>query len=200
MATRRRPDTWARKAKKEGHPARSIYKLEEIDKRFRVVKRGGRVLDLGCAPGSWSRYADKAMGKGGTLVGVDLSPTTQCPGTVIEASIHDITAAQLLEALGGPAHLVLSDMAPFTTGHRVADHVCQLELATQAFELAKATLAPGGNFVVKIFDGEDANAYVLACRPHFEKCKRVKPKATRKESMEFFLVCLGFKPDAEPKS
>jgi 23S rRNA (uridine2552-2'-O)-methyltransferase len=196
MPTHRRPDAWAKKAKKEGHPARSIYKLEEIDKRFRVVKRGGRCLDLGCAPGSWSGYVHKAMGKGGTLVGVDLAPTSQCPGTVIEGSIFDIDAERLLAELGGQADLVLSDMAPFTTGHRLMDHARQLELATQAFRLARETLCPGGNFVVKIFDGEDANAYVLACRPFFEKCKRVKPKATRKESMEFFLVCLGFRPES----
>ena len=192
--SRKRPDHWTRKAKKDGFAARSVYKLEEIDKRFRVVPVGrGRALDLGCAPGSWSRFLRQRMGRKAAILGVDLQPVEDYPGVFIQASILDLEGAQLLERLGGAPDLVVSDMAPNTTGARFTDHVRQLELAQIAANLAIEFLRPGGSFVVKVFDGQDAHGFVQSLRPHFDKVKRVKPEATRKESVEFFAVCTGRK-------
>lgn len=192
--SRKRSDHWTRKAKDEGYAARSVYKLVEIDKRFPVFARGQRVLDLGCSPGSWSRYARKRIGKGGALVGIDLTEVPDYPGHQHVGSILEVPRDELLAPLGGPADLVLSDMAPFTTGTRLTDHVNQLELARMAADTALECLAPGGHFIAKVFDGEDAHAFVQSLRPHFAKVKRIKPEATRDESVEFFVVCLERKP------
>jgi 23S rRNA (uridine2552-2'-O)-methyltransferase len=190
--SRKRPDHWTRKAKKEGFGARSVYKLEEIDKRFSVVPKGfGCALDLGCAPGSWSRFLRQRMGRRATLVGVDLQPLADYPGQFIHGSALDISEEVLLEALGGAPDLVVSDMAPNTTGARFMDHVRQIELAEMAKARALELLKPGGHFVAKVFEGQEAHAYVQGLRPHFQKVKRVKPEATRKESVEFFVVCVG---------
>jgi 23S rRNA (uridine2552-2'-O)-methyltransferase len=105
--------------------------------------------------------------------------------------VFDLDPAAVCEMLGGPANVVLSDMAPLTTGNVLGDHVRQIELATRAMELARELLAPGGNVVVKVFDGEDAHAFVRDQRPHFVKVKRARPDAVRQGSREFFLVCLG---------
>ena len=113
--------------------------------------------------------------------------------TVLVASITDVTADALREALGGPANVVLSDMAPRTTGNPLGDHVEQLELAQRAVELGCALLRTGGHLVIKVFDGEDAPAFVQGVRPHFDRVKRVRPEAVRRESREFFLVGTGKK-------
>lgn len=189
----RKPDRFTRKARDEGYAARSVYKLEEVQRRFRVLKQGQRVVDLGCFPGSWSKYVLQKIGKRGTLVGVDLETPALAGGVWITRSVHDVTIDEMREALGGTAHVVLSDMAPRTTGQRLFDHVEQIALARRALEVAVALLAPGGSFVVKVFDGEDANAYCDDVRAHFGKLKRVRPEAVRKNSREFFAVATGLK-------
>jgi 23S rRNA (uridine2552-2'-O)-methyltransferase len=194
--SRKRADHWTKKAKEEGYAARSVYKLVEIDKRCQVFSRGQRVLDLGCSPGSWSRLARERIGRGGVLVGIDLTETPDYPGHQHVVSIRDISRQELLAPLGGEPDLVLSDMAPFTTGTRLTDHVNQLELAQLAAEIALDCLKVGGHFVAKVFDGEDAHAYVQSLRPHFTKVRRVKPEATRDESVEFFVIGLGRKAPA----
>jgi len=197
---KRHPDHWNRKAKAEGYAARSVYKLEEIDRRFRVLPRGsegrgpGRVVDLGCCPGSWSRFVRERCGRNASLVGVDWQEVENFPGTLLKASVFEVPAGQIRAALGGAADLVLSDMAPFTTGNRLTDHVTQLELAQCALQRARELLRPGGAFVVKVFDGEDAPAFVAEVKRHFSEVKRVKPEATRDISVEFFLVGTGFLP------
>ncbi len=191
MGDRSRPDHWTRRAHDEGYAARSVFKLAELEERFHVIPRGGRVLDLGCSPGSWSAFVIKQAGPGARVVGLDRSPTPDYPGTFVLASVYDVPAATLLEALGGPADLVLSDMAPNTSGNRFADHVQQIELATQAREIALAILAPGGTFVAKVFEGADARGFVDGLRDGFTAIKRLKPKATRTESVEFFVVATG---------
>lgn len=188
---RRRSDHFTKRAKEEGYAARSVYKLEEIQKRFRLLGRGQRVVDLGCSPGSWSRYARQRIGRDGALVGVDLKEVEGYPGTQIVGSFLELSREDLEAALGGPPDVVLSDMAPYTTGTRLTDHVRQLELARAAADLAIAWLPVGGHFVVKVFDGEDAHAFVQSVRPFFDKVKRIKPKATRDVSVEFFLLGLG---------
>lgn len=187
-------DRFTQKAKKQGYAARSVFKLDEINHRFRVIKQGDRVVDLGCSPGSWSRFVLERIGGRGELVGVDITPPEFSGGTVLVRSVMEVQPQELLDALGGKADVVLSDMAPRTTGNPLGDHVEQLVLANRAVELAREVLKSGGNLVIKVFDGEDAHAFVQSVRPSFDKVKRTRPEAVRRESREFFLVCLGFHP------
>jgi 23S rRNA (uridine2552-2'-O)-methyltransferase len=184
----KRPDHYTKKAKAEGYAARSVFKLDEIARRTDVVPRVGSALDLGCFPGSWSRWL---LGRGLRVVGVDLQAPALPDGTFIAASVYDVDEAELLAALGGPAALVVSDMAPSTTGNRFADHVRQIALADRALELARRLGAPGSGFVVKVFDGPDAPAYTARVRAAYADLRRVKPDATRDNSVEFFLVGKG---------
>lgn len=193
MGHKRVQDHYGRRAKSDGHAARSVYKLEEIEQRFKVLPRNGRVLDLGCSPGSWSRFAKQAGGPDTTCVGIDLTEVNGYPGVQFVDSVFDVDPQRIRDALGAGPQLVMSDMAPSTTGNRFTDHVRQVELAEQARVLASELLVPGGHFVVKVFDGEDAPALIERIRADYGKTKRVKPKATRKESVEFFVVGLGRK-------
>lgn len=190
---RRRPDHYTKKAKAEGFAARSVYKLDEIQRRFRILKAGARVVDLGCAPGSWSAFAAQKCGKQ-HLVGLDITRLEAYPGQFIHGSILEVPTETIHTALGGPADVVLSDMAPYTNGNRFSDHIRQLELATAALDTARRLLRPGGAFVVKVFDGQEAQAYTLAVRRAFDTVKRIKPPATRNQSVEFFLVATGYQP------
>ena len=189
-----RPDHWTKKAKAAGFSARSVYKLEEIERRERMLPKKGRVLDLGCSPGSWSQYLRRLAGPKLHLVGLDLSKVEGYPGTFLHGNALKVSPHRLLRALDGPANLVVSDMAPFTKGHRFTDHVRQLELAQAALTLARYVLADGGDFIVKVFDGQDAHDYVQEVRQHFGRVRRIKPEATRNESVEFFVVARGFLP------
>ena len=192
---RRQQDHYGRKAKSDGYAARSVYKLEEIQKRFQVIPKNGAVLDLGCSPGSWSSYVKRVGGADTTMVGIDLTEVSGYLGRQFVDSVFDVPEEDLREALGGGADLVISDMAPATSGNRFTDHVRQIELAEQARVLASRLLRPGGNFVVKVFEGEDASDLVARIRADYGKTKRVKPKAVRKESVEFFVVGLGRRGD-----
>ena len=186
-----RPDHYTKKAKAQGFAARSVFKLEEIHQRHRIFQRGDAVIDLGCAPGSWSRYANQRTGE--PLVGVDLVEVKSVRGTFLLGSVFDITPEALLAPLGRRADVILSDMAPLTTGDRFGDHVRQIELARRGLELARQTGRPGATFVVKIFDGEDAPALLAELRAAFTSVKRLKPDATRDRSVEFFAIGLGLK-------
>lgn len=189
----KRPDSWTRRAKAEGYAARSVYKLDEVESRHRILPRaGGAALDLGCYPGSWSRWL---IERGLRVVGVDLKAPQLAGGTWIEGSALEVPIDQLREALGGSAELVVSDMAPNTTGNRFTDHVRQIALADRALEVAAALLPEGrGAFVVKVFDGGDAPAFTDRVRAVFTDVKRLKPDATRDRSIEFFLVGKGRRP------
>ena len=184
----KRGDHYSRRARKEGYSARSVFKLEEIQTKWRLLRRGARVLDLGCAPGSWSAYARECVGADGTVVGVDIQQVDGFPGTFLLGAIEDMSADKLREALGGPADVVLSDMAPTTTGDRFGDHVRQVELVGVALTLCEEILAPGGHLVGKVFDGQDAPAFVQRVRGLFAETRRFKPKSTRGSSVEFFVV------------
>ncbi len=185
-------DHWARKAKEQGYAARSVFKLDEIHARFPVVPRGGAgiCVDLGCYPGSWSKWL---IERGMRVVGVDLKAPDLSGGTWIVASALEVTAEQLMEAAGGPIDLLVSDMAPNTTGNKFIDHVRQIELATRALDLARTVLTPGGAFVAKVFDGGDAPAFVRTVQTSFTEFKRLKPEATRDSSIEFFVAGRGIK-------
>jgi len=187
-------DRFTKQAKSEGYLARSVYKLAEIDTRFRLFRPGQKVVDLGCSPGSWLVWASERVGARGKVLGIDILEPGPVDVPFLVQDIFDTDPQVFREALGGDADIVLSDMAPRTTGNLLGDHVRQIELATRALEVAVALLKPGGHFVVKVFDGEDAHAYVQRIRPHFEKVKRVRPEAVRTQSREFFVVATGFLP------
>ena len=189
-------DAFTRKAKEAGYQARSVYKLAEIQKRYRPFHQGDRIVDLGCFPGSWSQYAIERVGGRGVVVGVDLEEPAIPDGTWITRSVFDVAADEIREALGGPTKVVMSDMAPRTTGIVFSDHVNQIQLARRALELALDLLEPGGHFIVKVFDGEEVPAYQADVRVHFDKLRRLKPEAVRRESREFYVLGLGFKGSA----
>jgi len=188
-----RPDQWTKKAKASGYAARSVFKLEEIHRREKVIPKKGAVLDLGCCPGSWSHFVKRTGGRKISLFGLDISDVPDYPGQFIQGSAFDISSDELLEFMGGKASLVMSDMAQRTMGHRFSDHIKQIELARAALKIGAGVLRPGGNFLVKVFDGEDAPAFTAEVRSHFAKVRRFKPDASRRESVEFFLVGLGFR-------
>lgn len=198
----RKPDRFTVQAKEEGYAARSVFKLKEIQQRLRILKPGQRVVDLGCSPGSWLAYVAEIVGRTGTVVGVDLTVPNVAPGTILVKSVLEVAPEELLAALGGRADVLLSDMAPLTTGDTSGDHFAQIELASHARDLALAVLAPGGAFVCKVFDGADAHAFVQSLRPHFAETKRVRPEAVRQNSREFFVVSTGYSgpADAGPRS
>lgn len=189
-------DHYFKKAKKEGYPARSVYKLEEADKKYRILKKGDKVLDIGCQPGSWSMYAAKVAGPGGLVVSVDLNDgNIQSGGAKIHVIAGDILDHEIVERVHKIAekfNVVISDMAPRTTGNKWADQQQSLELARRALEVATEFLKDGGNFYCKVFEGEDFKDFVDSVREYFSKTKIVKPKSSRKESREVFVLGMDF--------
>lgn len=187
-------DHYFHKAKREGFFARSIYKLEEADKKFNLVNSGANVLDLGCAPGSWLQYLSKKVGKEGKVVGVDLVPSKFSANNTktIVADVLSIEIEELRKL--GSFDLVTSDLAPSTRGIPEADAAKSLELAKRAFEIARLVLKSGGKFFVKIFEGPDTKKLRDEMKNYFEQVKAFKPKASRAESREYYIVGLGFKP------
>lgn len=188
MSEYAKPDHWTKKAKAQGYAARSVFKLQEIDQRMRLLPKGGRVVDLGCYPGSWSRYL---LERGCAVVGVDFRAPELPDGTYLVGSVMDVTGDQLREALGGAADGLVSDMAPATSGNRFTDHCRQIELARVALRLAGEVVRPGGCFVVKVFEGEDAPVFVKEVEAQFSEVRRFKPEATRDRSVEFFVAARG---------
>jgi 23S rRNA (uridine2552-2'-O)-methyltransferase len=189
-------DHYFRKAKEENYPARSVYKLRELDEKFRLLKPGMRVLDLGAAPGSWSIGAAEKVGSNGLVLACDIRTTdTVFPPQVIfmreDVFNRSVSFESRLEELG-PFDAVLSDMAPLTTGARVTDQARSLELATEAFVLARLFLRRGGVFVVKIFMGPDIQELLIPMRQAFTSVKSFKPRSSRAESKETFFVGLNF--------
>jgi len=193
-------DFYFEKAKKDNYPARSVYKLEEVQRKYRILKSGQRILDLGCHPGSWSLYAAKIAGARGTVVGVDLQET-DLPSQKGHAEIHwlcyDVNDDQLIVDLRKQwhgFHVVLSDMAPRTTGSQYADHQQSMRLVRRTLEIAARLLHENGTWYCKAFQGEDFPEVVGECKPLFETVKVVKPDSSRKESREVFILGRGFKP------
>lgn len=188
-------DHYSRRAKKERFPARSVYKIKEIQQKFRLINKGDRVLDLGCAPGSWSIYAAGQAGEGGRVVGIDLKPVTVNVPANVSIYTGDIQAmdASLEESIGGNYAVVLSDMAPATTGNKNVDAARSMGLCESALWIAQKVLKPGGAFVCKIFQGPDFQTFMESVRGSFDKCKIFKPQSSRKASKEIFIIGLGFK-------
>jgi 23S rRNA (uridine2552-2'-O)-methyltransferase len=188
-------DHYARKAQKEKFAARSVYKLAEIQKKHQLIRKNDTVLDLGCAPGSWLQYAAQQSGSGGAVVGVDLKPVTiRLPGTVQVISGDIATLFQEGDPrLDGGFKVVLSDMAPATTGSKHADAARSFALCEKALEVAVSVLQPGGNFVCKIFQGEDFKAFCDKVKARFTRMHIFKPQSSRKGSREIFVIGLGRK-------
>jgi 23S rRNA (uridine2552-2'-O)-methyltransferase len=186
-------DPFVKAAKAHGYRARAAYKLTEIDDKFHLIRKGTRIIDLGCAPGGWLQVA---LERGaGAVAGVDLLPVGPLPPAhVIEGDFTDPTVGpRLLELLGGPPELVLSDMAPNTLGHRQTDHLRIVMLIEAAATFAVENLKPGGVFVAKAFQGGETAEVLRTLKAHFDEVKHVKPKASRVDSSEVFLVATGFK-------
>ena len=192
-----KPDRFTRAAKEAGFPARSVFKLEEIDRRTRLLRAGMRVLDLGAAPGSWSMYAAQKIGRAGKLLAIDLEPLAVAlpPNAVFVQG--DALALPLDptegSALGqfAPYDVVLSDMAPKTTGSRVTDQTRSFELFMRALAVAASLGAPGGAFVGKIFMSDDLPAARAELRRHYQTERLIRPEGTRSVSTELFVVGLG---------
>jgi 23S rRNA (uridine2552-2'-O)-methyltransferase len=186
---KREQDSYGRKAKQEGYPARSVYKLEEIDQRYKLLRPGARVLDLGCHPGSWMIYAAQKVGPQGRVVGLDIKPT-QTPAAwalTLEADIYQLDLDAFAQE-HGTFDAVLSDMAPSTSGARDVDHLRSVALAEHARYFADKLLRPGGSFVVKVFMGGDFEPYVASLKTLFGQVSRLRPKGTRAESREIFVI------------
>lgn len=192
-----RRDRFHQKAKKEGFAARAVYKLEEIDQKVSLFETGDRVLDLGCAPGSWLQYARKQVGETGILVGLDRPVGINAMKALPNARLlsGDVMTVKLEELTGDLSgfDVVLSDMAPDTSGIRSLDQSRSEALFERALEIAQAVLSPGGNFVGKLFQGPDFKKLMEAVRLTFDKMKTVKPASSRQISIEQYVVGLGFK-------
>ena len=185
-------DHYTRQAKKEKFPARSVYKLQEIQQKHRLIKKGDQVLDLGCAPGSWLLYAAKITGDKGRVVGIDLKPVKGQIPAQAQVIAADVFALDL-ESLGNNFSVVLSDMAPATTGHKDVDAARSYNLCEAALGIAQNVLRPGGSFVCKIFQGPDFKTFTDAVRADFKELKIFKPRSSRKASREIFIIGRGKK-------
>jgi 23S rRNA (uridine2552-2'-O)-methyltransferase len=192
-------DYYFKKAKKEKYPARSVYKLEEVQNKYHVLRPGDSVLDLGCHPGSWSLYASEVVGVKGIVVGVDLQETAAVPrqgGSEIHWLQQDIMDPELMEKVRKfrPAFkIIISDLAPKTTGHRWADHQQSLQLVRWTLVLAQTLLHEHGHYICKVFQGEDFPEFVQEVKGLFEMVKVVKPKSSRSESREVFVLGMNYK-------
>jgi 23S rRNA (uridine2552-2'-O)-methyltransferase len=189
-------DPYVAAAQKEGYRSRAAFKLLQLDEKFKLLKRGMRVVDLGAAPGGWTQVTAKAITKKGSkLVALDILPMQPIEDAeILQMDFMDNDAPEKIKALlGGPADLVLSDMAPNTTGHKGTDHIRIMALAEMAAHFALDILAPGGAFVCKFFQGGAERDILNLLKTHFAVTRHAKPPASRAESSETYLVAQGFK-------
>ncbi len=188
-----RHDRFHGQAKDAGFRARSVYKLEEIDQAIHLFNAGDRVCDLGCAPGSWLQYARTRIGERGAMVGIDRVAIAGVPGARL--LVGDVFTVVPADLLGELSHfdVVMSDMAPDTTGVRHVDQSRSEALFERALELACATLAPGGRFVGKLFQGPDFHKLIVACRERFATVKVMKPASSRQISIEQYITASGYR-------
>jgi 23S rRNA (uridine2552-2'-O)-methyltransferase len=193
--TRQLNDPYVAEARRQGYRSRAAFKLQQLDQRFHLLARGQRVVDLGCAPGGWSQVAAERVGASGAVVGIDLQDTDSLPGvTLLHGDFRDeAVMGQIRAALGGPADLVLSDMAAPATGHAATDHLRVVALAEDAFALAETLLKPGGAFVAKVFQGGATGELLAALKISFAEVRHAKPAASRAESAETYVVAKGFR-------
>ncbi|MEN0020644.1 MAG: RlmE family RNA methyltransferase [Planctomycetota bacterium] len=203
MAKRQLHDRYFKQAKRDGYLARSAYKLLEIQRRRKILRQGTRVLDLGCAPGSWLQVASQIVGPRGTVVGVDLLRAARSlPANVrtIEGDFTEVDPAQLIELAGGDFHAVISDMAPNTSGS--GDDLISARMCHDILRILPGLLRVGGSCCMKIFEGVELGDVMSEARRAFALAKGLKPKATRDVSREIYIVATGYKapaPRAQPE-
>jgi 23S rRNA (uridine2552-2'-O)-methyltransferase len=191
-------DPYVKRAKAEGYRSRAAYKLIELDEKYRFLKGAKAVVDLGVAPGGWSQVVRKKA-PAATVVGIDFLPVDPLDGvTLLQMDFTDEEAeTKLKEALGGPADLILSDMAANTVGHPQTDHLRTMGLVELGLEFAKDVLKPGGAYVAKVLAGGTDNQLLAELKRHFATVKHAKPPASRKDSSEWYVVAQGFKGRAD---
>jgi 23S rRNA (uridine2552-2'-O)-methyltransferase len=191
-------DSYFKKAKQEGYRSRAAYKLLELQQRYRVFKAGDRVIDLGAAPGGWLQVTAKVVGPDGKVIGVDLESIQPLPERNVILLSGDIRSEEvqlkIRQLIGGPAHCVLSDLAPKLSGIRDADMARCLELNRTALAVAFELLRPGGALLVKSFISDDLQLFTAELKQHFSAVQRTKPEATRQGSSEFYFFAKGFLP------
>jgi 23S rRNA (uridine2552-2'-O)-methyltransferase len=192
-------DPYVARAKREGYRSRAAFKLLEIDEKYNILKPGQRIVDLGAAPGGWSQIAAKKVGPKGKVVGIDLLPIDPMAGVdFIELDFLDESApGKLIDLLGGPADVVMSDMAANTTGHKKTDHLRIIGLAEAAIYFAREILAPGGAFVAKVFQGGTESQLLTDLKRDFAVVRHVKPAASRADSAELYVLATGFRGAAD---
>jgi 23S rRNA (uridine2552-2'-O)-methyltransferase len=188
-------DPYVRAAQAAGYRSRAAFKLLEMDERAKLLRPGARIVDLGAAPGGWTQVAVAKAGPGGRVVALDLLAMDPVSGaTVLQGDFQDPAAiAAVRAAMAGPADLVLSDMAPNTTGHNATDHLRIIGLAEEALAFAVEVLAPGGAFVAKVFQGGSERELLAALKRDFAQVRHMKPPASRKDSAELYVVASGFR-------
>jgi len=193
----RKNEYYYKKAKEENYRSRATYKLSQTITKYKFIKYGDVVVDLGAAPGGWIQAARKVAGKKGFVLGIDLKPIEPFVQTYIRTIVCDMTEPetieQILSFIPRKADVVLSDMAPNISGVWEVDHARQIDLANKALETAKKILRPHGNFFVKTFEGDLLKEYISTLQQHFEEVKFVKPPASRSKSSEMYLLALDFK-------
>ena len=198
---RRKEDQFHRLAKARGYRSRAAFKLQQIAKRYRPIRRGDFVLDIGAAPGGWLQAAHQVVGNQGYLLGVDIEPIAKLPFENIDTLEADITSEEVLFRIVSLGHnrydVVLSDVAPNVSGVWEVDHARQIELARCAFRIACNVLKPSGNFLVKVFQGSEINDFRNEMKARFRVLRIVKPPASRAESAELYFLGLGFLGSAE---
>ena len=191
-----RKDSYYKRAKEEGYRSRAAYKLIELNKTHRLFKKGDRVLDVGCAPGGFLQVAAGAVGLGGAVVGIDVLETTPIGRPNVQIvrgdAREEANQQELFGLLGGPAHCVLSDMAPNTSGVGFADAYRSFELASMVLDLCSSHLRHGGNMLVKVFLGDEFEGLKVRAEGMFRKVVVTRPDATRKGSREVYLIGIGF--------
>ncbi len=191
-------DHYFHKAKKENFLARSVYKLEEIDERYKVLKKGDKVIDLGYHPGSWIQYTSEKIGKEGIVVGCDIKEVNNKLLNLSNVKLFkkDVFTIETMEELGvsDQFNVVLSDMAPNTTGNQMVDQTRSLNLVEMVFSLLPKFLKPGGNLVIKVFESNDAQVFLKANKNLFEEFHYLRPKSVRSVSKEFFVIGKNFRP------
>lgn len=195
MAVYNRKDSYYKKAKKEGYRSRAAYKLTELNGRFKIIKKGMKVLDCGAAPGGWSQVALEIVGPGGLVVGVDLEKIESMnePNFIfVEGDFTDTAVLDEVIVANESYDAVISDIAPHTTGIRDTDHAGSVELVRKVYGFCKDTLKVGGGFLFKLFEGPEREKLVKELKTNFKDVKVVRPNATREGSMEVYVAAQGF--------
>lgn len=195
-------DPYVAEAKARGYRSRAAFKLLQLDEKLSLLRPGARVVDLGAAPGGWTQVAVERVGPNGQVVGIDLQAVDPIAGaSLIEMDFLDEAAPERIrEALGGPADVVMSDMAAPSTGHPKTDHLRIMGLAEAALDFAETVLAPGGHFLAKVLQGGSERDLLDRLKQKFEKVRHVKPPASRSDSAELYVVATGFRgavPEAD---